>query len=183
MRSPRVAAGQEEAPIAPPDLMGLYLAQRAAFVRFATARTGSPEEAEDIVQEMYFRLERGEAAEVRAGLPYLYRMVLNLVVDRARSRRRSVQRDGAFLQSSATIVESEAIAEAPHPDDVIDSRRRLSRLVEAVRELPPQCGKVFRMHKLEGRSHAEVAAELGISRSAVEKHMIAALKHLSGRLK
>ena len=69
-----------------------------------------------------------------------------------------------------------------HPDDVIDSRRRLSRLVDAVRELPPQCGKVFRLHKLEGRTHAEVAAELGISKSAVEKHMIAALKHLSRRL-
>jgi RNA polymerase sigma factor (sigma-70 family) len=178
-----VAADQDDFPKAPPDLMSLYLAQRAALVRFATARTGSPEEAEDIVQELYFRLQRGEPAGVQAGLPYLYKMVLNLVVDRVRSRKRSVQRDGAFLQVSATMMDSETVAEAPHPDDVIDSRRRLSQLIEAVRELPPQCGKVFRLHKLEGRSHAEVAAELGISKSAVEKHMINALKHLAGRLR
>lgn len=177
-----MAAGQDDTPTAPVTLLGLYLAQRAALTRFAAARTRSAEEAEDIVQEMYFRLERGDHAEVQAGLPYLYKMVLNLVVDRARSRRRAVQRDGAYLHASATMADAEVVAEAPHPDDVIDSRRRLSRLVEAVRELPPQCGKVFRLHKLEGRTHAEVAAELGISKSAVEKHMIAALKHLSRRL-
>ena len=177
-----MAAGQDDTSAAPLDLMSLYLAQRAALTRFVAARTGSAHEAEDIVQEMYFRLERGEYTGVQAGLPYLYKMALNLVVDRARSRRRSVQRDGAYLQASATLVEAEAVTETPHPDDVIDSRLRLSRLVDAVRELPPQCGKVFRLHKLEGRTHAEVAAELGISKSAVEKHMIAALKHLSRRL-
>jgi RNA polymerase sigma factor (sigma-70 family) len=175
----RVSVGKDDTPLAPVDLMSLYLAHRAALIRFAAARTGSAEEAEDIVQEMYFRLERGEHSAVQSGLPYLYKMVLNLVVDRVRSRRRTVQRDGAYLQASATMLEAEAIAEAPHPDDVIDSRRRLSQLVAAVRELPPQCGKVFRLHKLEGRTHAEVAAKLGISKSAVEKHMISALKHLS----
>jgi RNA polymerase sigma-70 factor (ECF subfamily) len=38
------------------------------------------------------------------------------------------------------------------------------------------------MHKFEGLSHPEVAAQLGISRSAVEKHMMAALKHLLASL-
>lgn len=51
-----------------------------------------------------------------------------------------------------------------------------------MRELPPRTQEVFRVHKLEGLSHAETAARLGVSKSAVEKHMIAVLKHLSIRL-
>jgi RNA polymerase sigma-70 factor (ECF subfamily) len=38
------------------------------------------------------------------------------------------------------------------------------------------------MHKFEGLSHPQVAAALGISRSAVEKHVMAALRHLAARL-
>ncbi len=34
------------------------------------------------------------------------------------------------------------------------------------------------MHKIEGLTHGEVAARLGISRSAVEKHMAVAMTHL-----
>jgi len=37
---------------------------------------------------------------------------------------------------------------------------------------------VCRRHKLDGLSHAEVAAEFGITRSAVEKHIAVALRHL-----
>jgi RNA polymerase sigma factor (sigma-70 family) len=50
-----------------------------------------------------------------------------------------------------------------------------------VETLPPQTQRVFRMHKLEGLSHAETAARLGVSKSAVEKHMITALKRLLAR--
>ncbi len=52
----------------------------------------------------------------------------------------------------------------------------------ALDELPPQCRKAFRLHKLDGLSHAETAAAMGISRSAVEKHISAALKFLLARL-
>jgi DNA-directed RNA polymerase specialized sigma24 family protein len=37
---------------------------------------------------------------------------------------------------------------------------------------------VLRLHKFDGLSHGEVAARLGISKSAVEKHMAVAMAHL-----
>jgi RNA polymerase sigma-70 factor (ECF subfamily) len=64
----------------------------------------------------------------------------------------------------------------------VAARQRLALLTAAIAELNPQTQKIFRMHKFEGLSHPEVAAALGISRSAVEKHMMAALKHLLARL-
>jgi RNA polymerase sigma-70 factor (ECF subfamily) len=65
---------------------------------------------------------------------------------------------------------------------VIDSKKRIAQLATLVDQMPPQRRRVFVLHKLEGRSYAEVAASLGVSRSAVEKHMIAALKQI-GELK
>jgi RNA polymerase sigma-70 factor (ECF subfamily) len=64
------------------------------------------------------------------------------------------------------------------PEEAIDARRRLARVVKALDELPANIQRTFRMHKFDGLSHAEVAAALGISRSSVEKQVSAALKHL-----
>jgi RNA polymerase sigma-70 factor (ECF subfamily) len=58
----------------------------------------------------------------------------------------------------------------------------LAKVLKAVEALPPQCRRVFRLHKFDGLSHAEVAEKLGISRSAVEKHISAALKSLTRTL-
>ena len=74
------------------------------------------------------------------------------------------------------------MADEAAADDAVAARQRLNAVVAAVGELSPQTQRVFRLHKLEGLSHSETAAQLGISRSAVEKHMIAVLKHLSRRV-
>jgi RNA polymerase sigma-70 factor (ECF subfamily) len=54
--------------------------------------------------------------------------------------------------------------------------------VDAVAEQPPQAGRAFRLHKLEGLSHAETARTMGLSVKAVEKHVSAALKALAAKL-
>jgi RNA polymerase sigma factor (sigma-70 family) len=41
----------------------------------------------------------------------------------------------------------------------------------AVARLPPRCREVFWNNRVDGLSYAQVAAHLGISVSAVEKHM------------
>ena len=54
--------------------------------------------------------------------------------------------------------------------------------MEAATELPPQMQRAFRLHKLEGLSHAETAQAMGISVKSVEKHISAALRTLTARL-
>jgi RNA polymerase sigma-70 factor (ECF subfamily) len=54
----------------------------------------------------------------------------------------------------------------------------LDALMVALEELPLSCQKVYIRHRLEGWSHAEIAADMGISRSMVEKHMNRALLHI-----
>jgi DNA-directed RNA polymerase specialized sigma24 family protein len=40
-------------------------------------------------------------------------------------------------------------------------------------------GRAFRLHKLDGMSHAQTAQVMGLSVKAVEKHISAALKALT----
>ncbi len=161
-------------------LMTLYLAKRSDLVRFFTARTSSPSEAEDIVQDIYLKLSGVDDAGIDNAAAYLYRLGSNVMLDRVRSRRRATVRDDAYYQTHRTGGPgSEDEADLPSPEARLDAKQRLARLVKSVETLPPQCRRVFTMHKFEDRSYAEIAALLGISRSAVEKHMITALKRLS----
>ena len=164
-------------------LIGLYLERRTDLVRFFAMRLRSVSAAEDLVQDIYVRLSGLEQpAEIQNPMAYLYRLGSNLMLDRLRGERRTAHRDGAWLDSQTTRVGTEEISAEPSAEAAVAARQRLALLTAAISELNPQTQRIFRMHKLEGLSHPEVAAQLGISRSAVEKHMMAALKHLLRRL-
>jgi RNA polymerase sigma-70 factor (ECF subfamily) len=165
------------------SLIGLYLERRADLVRFFTMRLRSAAAAEDLVQDIYVRLSGLEApADIQSPMAYLYRLGSNLMLDRLRGARRAANRDGAWLESQTTRIGIHEISAEPSAEAAVAARQRLALLTEALKELSPQTQRVFRMHKFEGLSHPEVAAAIGISRSAVEKHMMAALKHLLARL-
>jgi RNA polymerase sigma-70 factor (ECF subfamily) len=164
-------------------LIGLYLERRTDLVRFFTVRLRSSAAAEDLVQDIYVRLSGiDEPAEIQNPMAYLYRLGSNLMLDRIRGERRTAHRDGAWLDTQTTRIGIHEVSSEPDAEAAVAARQRLALLTEALKELGPQTQRVFRMHKFEGLSHPQVAALLGISRSAVEKHMMAALKHLLARL-
>jgi RNA polymerase sigma-70 factor (ECF subfamily) len=164
-------------------LIATYLDRRADLVRFFTLRLRSDAAAEDLVQEIYVRLARvDENAPIENAAAYLYRLGNNLMLEQMRGQRRASARDTAWGESQTMTLGQEQIADQAAADDALAARQRLAAVVEAVGELPPRTQEVFRLHKLEGLSHAETAARLGVSKSAVEKHMIAVLKHLTLRL-
>ena len=55
-------------------------------------------------------------------------------------------------------------------------------LLDALEELPPRTRQVFVLCRIEGMRQKGVAKRLGVSVSAIEKHMIKAIAHLSMRL-
>lgn len=168
-------------PSPPPPLIAAYLEKRAALVRYFAVRTGSAEAAEDIVQDLYVKLSAmtpEAAAEVRSPAPFLYRLGTNLMLDRARQVKRSTARDDAWRQAQGDFVGGEDVVQAPPADEAVAAKQQLEKIVAVVNDLPPACRRAFRLHKFDGLSHAEVAAAMGISRSAVEKHISNALKRL-----
>ncbi|HEX2817810.1 MAG TPA: sigma-70 family RNA polymerase sigma factor [Phenylobacterium sp.] len=170
-------------PSADDPLLAAYLERRTNLVRFLAARSGSLAAAEDIAQELYLKIAgRDRTAEVGAPVALLYRMALNLMLDKARGEARSTARDTAWRQVARSEVGGVDVADDPPADEAAASAQRLRQLIAAVRDLPPQAGRAFRLHKLEGLSHAETARAMGLSVKAVEKHISAALKALTARL-
>jgi RNA polymerase sigma-70 factor (ECF subfamily) len=164
------------------SLCDLYLAHRANLVRFFAARTRSMAEAEDLVQELYLKLlGLNPSIDVKNPSALLYRMGSNLLQDRMRGERRARLRDFAWRESAQVALGGEDVADEPAADEVVASKERLRQLTEAVATLPPQMRRAFRLHKLEGLSHVETARAMGISTSAVEKHISAALRMLLKR--
>lgn len=163
-------------------LFDTYLAYRGALTRMLRARLGNEQDAEDLVQELYLRLQRSAEPEVREPAAYLYKMALNLARDHQRERLRSKARDRQWVEATQTELGGEPVVGGTPADLAYGAKQRLERLMAALEELSPHCRRVFTLHKFEGLAHAEIAARLGIGRSTVEKHMTTALKHLTRRL-
>jgi RNA polymerase sigma factor (sigma-70 family) len=164
-------------------LIEIYLERRANLVRYFAARSGSLAVAEDLAQELYVKIAtRDPAVTAENPVALIYRIAANVMLDRARGEARAGARDAAWRRVAHTAVGVEDVAEEPPADEAVSSRQRLRQLVDAVADLPPQMQRAFRLHKLEGMSHAATAQAMGISVKSVEKHISAALKALTGKL-
>jgi RNA polymerase sigma-70 factor (ECF subfamily) len=171
---------------AAPDnpLLAVYLDKRANLVRFFAARLGALEAAEDLAQDLYLKLSTMEPVEdVQNPTALLYRMGANLMLDRLRRERRGAVRDDAWLKAERTTLGGEDVVDQPPADEALAGRQRLAQLMAGLETLPPRMREAFRLHKLEGMSHAETARAMGISISAVEKHVSGALKALLEKLR
>lgn len=161
----------------------IFAETRGELVRFLTARTGSAGDAEDIVQDVWLRIQGADTGPVANGRAYLYRVAQNLVLDRVRERRRRARRENDWADSQADIRGGEAADLRPDAMAQIIEREDAAAFAAAIAALPEGAGRAFRLHKLDGLSHAEVAAQLGISRSGVEKHIAVAMAHLRRALR
>ncbi|MFT3967551.1 MAG: RNA polymerase sigma factor, partial [Sphingobium sp.] len=159
-------------------LAAIFVANRDRLLRFFISRTRDVSEAEEIVQEVFLRLERS-SGPLGDPVGYLHRVGLNLIIDRARERERRRRREQDWTQSTTTQAGEDYVDDRPSPFAELAARERADRIGHALATLPPGAGRVFRMHRIEGLSHAQIAKQLGISRKGVEKHMATALRHLA----
>jgi RNA polymerase sigma-70 factor (ECF subfamily) len=161
-----------------------FLEKRENLLLFLAARTRSMAAAEDLVQELYLKVAAVDpATDVRTPVPLLYRMASNLLVDQLRSAQRDGRRNAEWRTQTHVTLGGEDIVAEPAADDQLIAKDRARQLADAVEALPPQMGRAFRLHKLEGKSQAETAEIMKVSRKMVEQHIAAAIRHLAQRLR
>ncbi|WP_165831101.1 RNA polymerase sigma factor [Sphingomonas pokkalii] len=162
----------------PSALIAAFLARRTALLHYFVKRVGEAE-AEDLVQEIYVRIAGLPDQEIHSPGGYLYRLGNNIMLDRLRQSQARAARDHAWRDSHHTLTDAgEDVSDSVPADEVLIARDQVRQMHKALAELPEPVQRSFRMHKLEGLSHSEVAERMGVSRSLIEKHMMRALKHL-----
>jgi RNA polymerase sigma factor (sigma-70 family) len=164
-------------------MIRLYGEKRTNLVRLFAAKLRSASEAEDLIQDLYLKVQALGDMEVEGdGSALLFRMANNLMLDRLRSQTRASARDEGWRSLQGAALGDQQVADVPSAEEVVAGRQRLGVMMAAVDTLPPQVARAFRLHKLEGLSHADTALAMGVSRSSVEKHVSAALKALVAKL-
>ncbi|TZG29559.1 sigma-70 family RNA polymerase sigma factor [Sphingomonas montanisoli] len=133
------------------------------LLRLLTARLGSRDDAEDVLQDLWLKLETLPSGPVAQPAAYLFRMANNLAFDRRRSAARHAVRDTEWLSVQSTAEEM------PTLEDDLIARQRLRQIEAAIDALPERTARVFRLFRFEGRQQKAIAAELGLSLSSVEK--------------
>lgn len=146
-----------------------FLEYRAALLRFLLARRVPADEAEDILQDLFVKLEGltpGPVAEPRA---YLYRMAENLLHDRRRSAGWRTSREEAWV--AAQLGSTREADGSPSAERTLIAREELKLMSDALAALPDRTLQIFRHYRLAGLRQREIADEMGISVSSVEKHL------------
>lgn len=138
-------------------------------------RRKNPQDGEDALQDAVVGLLERGLGKVDDPRAYLARSTTNGLIDR--HRRRGVLDLRPLHELDEDEHPSVQDGHATHY-----SAQLLDALMAALQDLPLACRTVFVRHRLEGWSHAEIADDMGISRSMVEKHMIRALVHIDQRL-
>jgi len=168
--------------VEPDDVQGLealYHDYRADLLRFLVARTGDASEADDILQDVWIKVRAPAGRPIANGRAYLYRIAHNLVIDRLRERQRRERRERRWSDERTDhAAGAEPTDPANNAEDEMLAREEVALLASALATLPDGARRAFELHKLNGLSHAEVAQQMGISKSGVEKHMAVAMKYL-----
>jgi RNA polymerase sigma-70 factor (ECF subfamily) len=155
--------------------MGVLSSQFRRVKRLLRRRGSSPEDAEDLVQEAVLRLHvyTHAGGDVRDPESFVVRTALNLAID---VRRHAHQ----HLYETTSVEELTSIIDTrPLPDEVLAAEERLLRMRDALDRVSRRTREIFFMHRLQGFSHAEIAQRLGVTKSAIEKHIASAVTILA----
>ena len=165
------------APIAAGDRVAfkaLFRLHYRPLCAFAMGYLKNGDQAEDLVQDLFFRLwlDREKVNITTSVKAYLYASVRNRCLNavKAGSKVRALNED------IDDRLQEEERTEDEHTE-------RIARVQAAVEALPEERRKVFKLSRYEGLKYHEIAERLGISVKTVENQMGSALKTLRIELK
>lgn len=142
------------------------------LLKLVARQTRGRADAEDLLHSAYLRLEQYKTDHVVENpSAFLVRTAANIAID--------IHRHERFWEYGDESRNGQCPDEAPLQDEVIAARARLSRVKEGLAKLPPRTREIFLMHRLQGLKYREIAVKLGISQSAVEKHIAKAALFLT----
>lgn len=150
---------------------------RIPLLRYFTRRTGSQPDSEELVQDLFLRLLRRPGLMALESIDgYVFEAAANLLRDKVKRERTRP------LLSAVDLDRINLADDLPGAEDVIGGRQSLERIQAALKSLSPRSRTIVILRRFEDMSHAQIAARLNISVSAVEKHLVRSMAVLRNAL-
>ena len=150
---------------------------RPALRRYFARRARQRADVDDLVQDVLVRLAvRGDCASIAQPEAYLMRTATNVWRDYLRKKETHAE-DGHEEYTEGHVFEDHG------PDDEVSGIQSVGSVLASLDELPERTRQVFVLCRVEGIRQKNVAKRLGVSVSAVEKHMIRAIAHVATSLR
>lgn len=160
------------------DIGALARRYEPILKRFFRRRVVEGADVDDLVQDVFLRLtRRGELTDVANLEGYIFQIAANILRDRLRQQVTHRFKDHEPIQDDQ--IEEAVLS----PERVLQGKEALERLKGALLELPERTRSVFFLCRIEGIPHADVGTRMGLSLSAVNKHMAKAMEFLMERMK
>ena len=160
-------------------LSNYYSMHRDELVSFIAVRTVDAIEAEDIVQDIFLRLLRGQHLITPQTLPsLLHTMARHAVCDYYRRRHvheeyeHYIQTSDFSCQTSGDSVES-----------VFSAQQLMERMEHSLARLPKACCEIYRLHIYDGMKVSDIAQELSLPYKQVENRLGQARKAVRQQLR
>ena len=151
------------------NLDTVFLAQRMPLLRTLARMVKNPSIAEELVQETYLRVAKTlRQREVEHLEPFLFQTGRNLALDHLRHLRMQAR----TLMDDVSSEELQAIPSgAPSAEESLHAEQLLERLGSTIERLTPRQQQIFILSRLNGCGYAEIAEQLDVSPSTVQKEL------------
>lgn len=146
----------------------LYIDHHGWLHAWLRRKLGNPFDAADLAHDTYVRvISRGHAPQPQESRQHLAQIANGLVVDLFRRRRI----EEAYLETIALLPE----AQVPSPETRALVIEALTEIDAILGRLPTKVRHAFLLCRLDGLSYREIAYQLCVSVSSVEKYVVRAI--------
>jgi len=154
----------------------LFRSSYISLVRYAKSITNDQDNAEEIVQDLFFRLWKDkEKIKIESSLNgYLFRAVHNSCLHWIGHNRVIEKHAREMSYKRGNVVEN--------PSEILQYKELQSKIAVIIEKLPERCGKIFCMNRFDGLKYREIAEKLSVSVKTVEADMGRALREFRKEL-
>ena len=153
-----------------------FVRHLGAVRRFFQKRAPATE-VDDLVQDVAIRMHaRRDSRPIDNIEGYLFQTAHSVLADRGRRAASRCQSRHEPLEEYHHPVEDRS------PARVLEGREQWALLLAAMEELPDRSRQAFVLHRFEEMQYAAIARHMGITVSAVEKHIMKAIRHLAAAI-
>jgi len=160
--------------------------ERSRLLNFIRRRVPEPGDAEDILQDVFYRLVEANRLlmPIEHITGWLFQVARNRITDLFRKKQPETFSEIAIADENGEELQFEDLLPSPDggPEAVFAHKLLLEELKQALGELPTEQLEVFMAHEFEGRSFKELAAETGVSVNTLLSRKRYAVLHLRERL-